>query len=188
MSNIVEGIIRGKTIELQSELGFEDGQRISIAFNSPITPNSGIEAILRTAGARTDNPDEEAVMDQLQRDRRSIPARFVELKFLKDGWLDGLGQAPSHEGLDWLASLMAAKYPDTLPLPYAYPVAEGGVQLEWPLKLHEASLEIDLTTKVGAWHVLNVESGQEEERSFSLEEDDSWDWMIGRLSEMAGAV
>ena len=26
MSNIIEGVIRGKTIELQSDLGFKDGE------------------------------------------------------------------------------------------------------------------------------------------------------------------
>ena len=73
MSNIVEGVIRGRTIELQSDLGFESGQRISIAFNSPTSPDAGVEAILRTAGAMADDPEFEADMEQIQRDRGSIP-------------------------------------------------------------------------------------------------------------------
>jgi len=36
--NIVEGVIRGKTIELQADPGFGDGQRVAIAFNSPARP------------------------------------------------------------------------------------------------------------------------------------------------------
>ena len=75
MANIVQGIIRGKTIELQSELGFEDGQRISIAFNSPMTPDAVVEAILRTAGAMADDQEFDAIMERIQRDRRSVPGR-----------------------------------------------------------------------------------------------------------------
>jgi len=73
MSNIVEGVIRGKTIELQADPGFEEGQRISIAFNSPAHPDARIEAILRTAGAMADDPEFDAIMEQIQRDRGSVP-------------------------------------------------------------------------------------------------------------------
>ena len=59
-----------------------------------------------------------------------IASRLEELKKIKDGWLDGAGQAPSHEGLDWLAGVLKDRYPDYLPRPYAYPVPDGGVQLE----------------------------------------------------------
>jgi len=73
--NIVEGVIRGKTIELQADPGFGDGQKVSIAFNSPAQPDARIEAILRTAGAMADDPEFEAIMDQIQRDRGSAPDR-----------------------------------------------------------------------------------------------------------------
>jgi hypothetical protein len=120
-------------------------------------------------------------------DPQDIPARFDELKLLRDGWLDDIGLAPSPEGLDWLAAIMAEKYPDTLPLPYAYPIAEGGIQFEWPISPHEPSLEINLNSKTGEWHDLNLDTGEEEEKPLDLREETDWMWLIGRLTEMVGA-
>lgn len=117
---------------------------------------------------------------------QDILARFEELKLLKDGWLGGVGRAPSHEGLDWLASVMAAKYPDELPLPFAYPIAEGGVQLEWASQPASASLEVDLGEKTGQWHALDNHGAEDEERSLDLRDDASWEWVLERLAEIVG--
>ena len=119
-------------------------------------------------------------------DLQDIPARFEELKILKDDWLDGRSRAPSPAGLDWLSALFAEGYPDSLPLPFAYPIAEGGVQLEWPIQPNEVSLEIDLDLKTGEWHVLNFDTDKEEARSLNLQDSTSWTWMIDQIREMAG--
>ena len=47
-----------------------------------------------------------------------IASRFDELKKLKDGWLDGAGRTPSHEGLDWLARALNDRHPKSLPPPF----------------------------------------------------------------------
>ena len=78
-----------------------------------------------------------------------IAPRLDELKKIKDGWLDGAGRAPSHEGLDWLAGVLKDRYPDSLPRPYAYPVPDGGIQLEWSIKRREISLEVDFESRQG---------------------------------------
>ena len=80
-------------------------------------------------------------------DALDIASRFEDLKKLKDGWLDGAGRAPSHEGLDWLARVLKDRYPDYLPRPYAYPVPDGGIQLEWSIKRQEISLEVDFESR-----------------------------------------
>jgi hypothetical protein len=121
-------------------------------------------------------------------DPRNIPARLDELRTLKDGWLDGGGLAPSAKGLDWLATALDEHFPDNLPLPYVYPVAEGGVQLEWPLKPQEVSLEIDFGQKSGEWHVLNIDTNAEELKSLNLAEEAAWSWVIKRLTELVGAT
>jgi hypothetical protein len=121
-------------------------------------------------------------------DPQDIPARLEELKMLKDGWLDGRGSAPSAVGLDWLANVFEGRYSEDLPLPYVYPVAEGGVQLEWSLQRQEASLEIDLEQKRGEWHVLDLNTGQEESKQLNLAEETAWNWLIARLTGIAGVA
>ena len=106
---------------------------------------------------------------------------------MKDGWLDGRGVAPDRDGLDWLAGAIESRYPEDLPLPHVYPVAEGGVRLEWGVTPQEVSLEIDLDRKSGEWHALNLDTDAEEMKTLDLGDEAAWSWLIGRLTEMAGA-
>ena len=91
--------------------------------------------------------------------------------------------------LGWIGSPARSEpeYPEELPPPHVYPVAEGGVRLEWSIKPDEISLEIDLSQKSGEWHTLNLESDIEDSRTLNLDDVAAWDWMIRRLSEMVGA-
>jgi hypothetical protein len=132
---------------------------------------------------RIDTVEHSAILDPLD-----IPARLEELKALRDGWLDGRGIAPPHSGLDWLASEIEARYSADLPLPYIYPVAEGGVRLEWSIGSQEVSLEIDLGRRSGEWHALDLDTGAEESRTLNLDDEAAWNRMIDRLTEMVGAV
>ena len=116
-----------------------------------------------------------------------VPARLEELKALQNGWLNGRGIAPVPAGLDWLAREIRTRCPEELPPPHVYPVAEGGVRLEWSITPHEISLEIDLSQKSGEWHTLNLETDIEDSRTLNLDDVAAWDWMIRRVSEMVGA-
>jgi hypothetical protein len=115
-----------------------------------------------------------------------IASRFDELKKLKDGWLDGAGRAPSHEGLDWLARVLNDRYPNSLPPPYAYPVPDGGIQLEWSIKRREISLDVDLESRTGDWHSLDLDTQEEEQSELNLSDDADWSWILTRLA-IAGA-
>ena len=64
------------------------------------------------------------------RDPLDISARLDDLRLMKNGWLEGNGLAPPHEGLDWLSRAFDDHYPKNLPLPYLYPTEEGGVQAD----------------------------------------------------------
>src|SRR5262245_5876784 len=88
-------------------------------------------------------------------DPLAVRARLTEFKSLRAGWLDGVGVAPSLDGLDWLAGAFDRNWLNDLPRPYLYPTAEGGVRAEWPLPPHELSLDIDLSARTGGWHALN---------------------------------
>jgi hypothetical protein len=119
-------------------------------------------------------------------DALDIVSRFEELKGLKDGWLDGAGRAPSHEGLHWLAGVLQDRCPDSLPRPYAYPVPDGGIQLEWSIQRREISLEVEFESRSGEWHSLDLNTGEEEQRELNLTDDADWSWVITRLT-IAGA-
>ena len=75
--------------------------------------------------------------------------RLDELRNLKDGWLEGHGKAPSSDGLDWLAEFFQDSYPADLPLPYLYPMEDGGISAEWEVGDKEIDVEIDLDNRRG---------------------------------------
>jgi hypothetical protein len=120
-------------------------------------------------------------------DPQDIPARLEELKVMRNGWLDGRGIAPHLAGLDWLADAIERRYSEDLPLPYIYPVAEGGVRLEWSIRPQEVSLEIDFSQKSGEWHALDLDTDVDELKTLDLGDEAAWNWMIGRLTELVGA-
>jgi len=121
-------------------------------------------------------------------DALDIPARLDELRSLKDGWLEGEGQAPSHEGLDWLSQVFGQHYPDDLLLPFLYPTAEGGIQAEWSLEPNEVTLKIDLGAHAGQWHALNMETDVEASRELNLNDAGDWQWLVKQIQQMSGGA
>jgi hypothetical protein len=121
-------------------------------------------------------------------DERDVQARLDELRQLKDGWLEGCGLAPSNEGLDWLSQAFDQHYPDQLPLPFLYPTEEGGIQAEWTLAENEVTVEIDLGSRIGRWHALNIETGKDESQELNLQESSSWKWLINQIQLLMGGA
>jgi hypothetical protein len=68
-------------------------------------------------------------------------ARFIYLRDLSAGWLDGGGEAPVHtllvEARDYL---LEQHRRFALPLPHVYPTPEGGISAEWTIGSHMLSL------------------------------------------------
>ncbi len=70
MSEVVEGIIHGKTIELESDPGLRDGERVEVVIRRTgrESPGDGIKA---TAGALAHLPPEYFEdLEEIVRDRR----------------------------------------------------------------------------------------------------------------------
>lgn len=119
-------------------------------------------------------------------DPLDVPARLDELRLLKDGWLEGSGNAPTSAGIDWLSDKFAQLYPEDLPLPFVYPTPEGGVRLEWSLGSRDVTLDIDLGTHVAGLHALNLSSDEELEDRFNLDEPAEWTRLIEQIQRIAG--
>jgi len=120
-------------------------------------------------------------------DANDVPARIDDLRNLRDGWLDGMGIAPSEENLNWFSATFETHYPPDLHLPFVYPTAEGGLQLEWSISPFEISIEVNLTHKMAEWHSLNSLNGEDEEEAFDLSQLEAWQ-RIGEKIRAAGGT
>lgn len=118
-----------------------------------------------------------------------VPAQLDDFRDLRDGWYEGDGLAPPHDGLDWLADRFGKYYPKDTPLPYAYPTFEGGVRMEWSYRNNAIILEIDLRSHRGEWLWFDRDSDAEQERVLDLDDRECWDWLAAAvLSRTTGAT
>ena len=113
-----------------------------------------------------------------------ISMQIAELRLVEDGWLEGEGQAPSETGLDWLLAALSRHFPNESPPPHLYPTETGDVQAEWSLGSREVTLEIDLETHSGEWHVLDLRSGQVDERIVDCDCGEDWRWLVKQIDAM----
>ena len=117
-------------------------------------------------------------------DPSDVGAQLDELRLLKDGWLEGEGLSPPETGLDWLQNAFDRHFPDEAPLPHLYPTETGGVQAEWSIGPHEVTIELDLDTNMGEWHVLDRETGEAMERTLDGDDSSDWKWLVGQIEAM----
>ena len=155
--------------------GYESGTRVLLQGVGKYDRNARLQSF--------EEIEHISVLDPLD-----VSARLDEFRDLRDGWLDGAGRAPSGAGLDWLARAFGQHFPDDLSLPFAYPTAEGGVQLEWSLDPYEITLEIDLAGHTGEWHALHMATNAEEARDLSMDSPDAWEWLADQIRQAAGGV
>ena len=103
-----------------------------------------------------------------------VLARLDEFRNIRDGWLEGSGTAPSHTGLDWLATAFKKFCPDSIPLPHTYPTPDGGVRMEWSHNDNAVIFEIDLLNHKGKYFSFNLFSDNELEYDLDLNSPDHW--------------
>jgi hypothetical protein len=78
MSEVVEGVIHGKTIELAIDPGLQDGQRVEIEIRRAGRPKAWGEGIKATAGALAHlAPEDFEDLDEIVRSRQQWPYREV---------------------------------------------------------------------------------------------------------------
>ena len=70
MTKAIMGKVHGKTIELDEDLGVAEGQQVEIQVKIIKPPGKWGEGILRSAGGWADHPEMDAIMDEIQRNRK----------------------------------------------------------------------------------------------------------------------
>lgn len=118
-------------------------------------------------------------------DPLDIEARLEELSLLENGWLNGKGKALNKEKAKLVSEYFYSFYSDSLPLPYLYPTAEGGLQAEWEINDWDISLEIDLEKLIAELHALNLQSDEEKGLNLILSEKNSWQQMNEMLESFS---
>ena len=118
-------------------------------------------------------------------DNLHFGAQFAELRLLRNGWLDGEGIEPPTDGLEWLRNAFECNYLDEIPLPHLYPTETGGVQAEWSLGPNEITLDVNLETRFGEWHRLNLTSDEVSNRTSNCDDATDWRWVINGIHKMA---
>lgn len=152
----------------------------------------GVQACFRGTG-RLDSAGrvlELTSLSQLKiiKDPLDISLQLDDIRRLKDGWLDGGGRAPSQSGVDWLESRLHRHLPSGFPRPYLYPTEPEGVQAEWSIDSNEVSLEVNLDSRLGVWHQINLkpqrnlQSDDEIERELNLDQSSAWEWIIRQIN------
>ncbi len=116
----------------------------------------------------------ESVQDISPLEQLDVPLRLVELANLTDGWLDGDGIAPTHEGLEWLSGSFDTQYAPDLQLPYLYPTPEGNVQAEWNLGDWSVSVVFDLRQRSADFQALHLKTDESLDEHFDLDVADGW--------------
>lgn len=117
-------------------------------------------------------------------DPLNISHQLDNIRKLSNGWLDGEGTAPSYDGINWIESKLHRYIPNDFPPIYLYPTETGGILIEWSIESNEASIEVDLESRIGIWHELNVQSGEDDEREFNLDQATNWQWVIDHVDSL----
>ena len=79
MTKTIAGKVHGRTIELAEDPGFADGQEVQVSMqavpaSSTRTPGEGL---VRTEGALANDPDWDAIMEQIYRERKNDTRREI---------------------------------------------------------------------------------------------------------------
>ncbi len=70
MTKTVYGVIHGKTIELDEDLGMAEGQKVEVQLKMVHPVRKWGEGILRSAGGWAKYPEMDAIMEEIQRTRK----------------------------------------------------------------------------------------------------------------------
>lgn len=70
MSKTVQGVVHGRTIELENDLGIADGQQVELQVRPIQAKAPWGEGIRRSAGGWADHPEMDAIMETIHKERK----------------------------------------------------------------------------------------------------------------------
>jgi hypothetical protein len=75
MTIVLQGVIRGTTIELKEQLDVADGQEVEVVVRVLHPQRKWGEGIMRSAGAAVGIPGADEVLEEIQRERKAAGYR-----------------------------------------------------------------------------------------------------------------
>lgn len=70
MNKILHGIVHGQTIELNEPAGLADGQEVEVVVRFSMPGRPWGDGIRNSAGGWADHPEMDAIMEQIQQERK----------------------------------------------------------------------------------------------------------------------
>jgi len=151
--------------------GYKDGCRVLVQGVGKFNRNNRLQAF--------ESLEHISILDPLD-----VSARLDEFRALRAGWYNDDGNPLPEDGLDWLSKTFERNYPNDLPLPYTYPMPEGGIRFEWPLNEVEAILEVDLTSRSAIWYSPNQLEG--DGKPLNLDVSECWSVIAESIRPFTG--
>ena len=109
--------------------------------------------------------------------------RFEEI--FSNGWIANEYTELYTEDLVLLSDFLTKNYPRDLSLPKIFAVGDD-VILEWNINNNDSSLDIKIWNLQGLWHNLNHDTGEEEEFTIDLVDDDNWIEIFDKIRDITG--
>ncbi len=107
--------------------------------------------------------------------------RFEEI--FSNGWIANEYTELYTEDLVLLSDFLTKNYPRDLSLPKIFAVGDD-VILEWNINNNDSSLDIKIWNLQGLWHNLNHDTGEEEEFTIDLVDDDNWIEIFDKIRDI----
>lgn len=77
MTRVIHGKVHGRTIELAEDLDLADGEEVEVQVKVHRARRKGGDGPRRCAGALADDPEWDAIMGEIYRERKHDPRREI---------------------------------------------------------------------------------------------------------------
>jgi hypothetical protein len=114
--------------------------------------------------------------------------RLKEISETPKGWYDGNNPAPSFAAIEAMRNILHGLPLDKeIPMPYLYPLPDGGISGEWSIEDWEASVEIDPNAQYFELHAVDLVSQNEISSTVHVDEPDLLDRMVSFIKKISSA-